>query len=84
MKTILDRVIGKAKIVNEKKLIGPRGGCGWTKKTLSDNRVVFIGPDTHGRIPVWIMGMAPVGTKIFRAGGTTYHWSGWITNQKGG
>lgn len=46
---------------------------------LSDGRVAFRGPDCHGYVPEWIKSLLPPKHDIVRRGGTTYQWSGWIS-----
>ena len=79
MKTILEQKMGNATIVREQSLQGPRGSQGWTLKTLSDGRIVLIGPDTHGILPKWVKKFIPKGHIIERAGGTTFKWNRWIS-----
>ena len=76
-KTILDRKIGEQQVI-WCKLTGPRGGV-WEIAQLHDGRIALIGPDTHGQFPAWLCAYIPEGQKITRAGGTTYVWSGWIS-----
>jgi len=82
--TILEiRTLPATEIWTER-LTGPRGSRNWTKTLLSDGRVSFVGPDCHGNIPRWILQHVPAGQKITRAGGSTYAWSGWITEVTNG
>ena len=79
MSTQLETAIGDAKVINEKTVTGPRGGQESTIKYLSDGRVAVITPDLHGNIPVWLEEYLPEKHVFVRRGGTTYKWSGWIS-----
>lgn len=78
MPTLLEQAIGQTPIVKTVKLSGPNGGTGWTQYDMSDGRVALRGPSVN-MLPRWIVNLTPAGQVFRRAGGTTYRWSGWIS-----
>ena len=77
--TQLDNAIGNATIIESKIIYGPRGGTKTELQKLGDGRLIFITPDIHGIFPAFLRKLIPNNHVIVRVGGTTFKWSGWIT-----
>jgi hypothetical protein len=75
----LDVAIGNSTIVGDFNVFGPRGGQKTYIAILDDGRIVFETPDLHGNFPMWLLKYVPTKHVLLRRGGTTFRWSGWIT-----